>query len=255
MKRSFRDRFLTPKVARAMMSSSAILAVGAGAAAGILAGGPVGGLVGGVAAWMIRVGAAVPRNEAGPLIEPRTLTAPWRGYVERALAQRDRFWKAAERAGTGPLGTQLRVIAGRVDAGVEESWEVAQRGHALSGARAEVAVPEIAAQLRQTESFLSRGGVDADTASTYERTAEALRAQLASAQRMELIIAKADAQLRLLDARLSEAVTRVAELSARAGDVSELGSLGEDVDDVVLEMEALRQALEEASGASAAMPG
>ena len=255
MKRSLRDRFFTPKVARTMMSSSAILSVGAGAAAGVLAGGPIGGVVGGAAAWLIRVGAAVPRNEAGPLIDPRTLTAPWRGYVERALGQRDRFWRAAERAGTGPLGMQLRVIASRVDAGVEESWEVAQRGHALSSARAEVPVREIAGQLDQTQAFLTRGGLDADTRSTYERTAEALQAQLASAQRMETVIAKADAQLRLLDARLSEAVTRVSELSARAGDVSELGSLGADVDDVVVEMEALRQALEEAGGAAAGMPG
>ena len=236
------------------MSSSAILSAGSGAAAGILLGGPIGGVVGGLAGWLVRVGAAVPRNEAGPLIEPRALTTPWRGYVERALAQRDRFWKAAERAGSGPLGTQLRVIAARVDAGVEESWEVAQRGHTLSVARSEVPVREITGQLQQTEAFLGLPNLDAETRITYERTTEALRAQLDSAHRLESVIAKADAQLRLLDARLSEAVTRVAELSARAGDVSELGSLGADVDDVVLKMEALRQALEEAGGASTGLP-
>ena len=177
------------------------------------------------------------------------LSQPWRGYVERALAQRGRFWQVAERSGTGPLGQQLRLIAGRVDAGVGESWEVAQRGHALSQARGAVPVLDVQRQLDQTRQWLTNPGLDAETRVTYERTIEALEAQVASAKRMENVIGRADAQLRLLDARLGEAVARVAELSSGA-DTAALGSVGDDVEGVVTEMEALRQALEEVGSAS-----
>jgi hypothetical protein len=60
---AFRDRFLTPRVARAITSPSAIVATGAGAAAGILVGlGPVGAVALGAAALGARVLAAVPRS-------------------------------------------------------------------------------------------------------------------------------------------------------------------------------------------------
>jgi hypothetical protein len=52
----------------------------------------------------------------------------------------------------------------------------------------------------------------------------------------------------LLNARLDEAAARTIELSVQAHDVSELGGLGADVDEMVDEMEALRQAIEETGG-------
>jgi hypothetical protein len=57
-------------------------------------------------------------------------------------------------------------------------------------------------------------------------------------------------QLRLLDARLDEAVARAVELSL-SGDSGKLTGLDSDVDDLVAEMEALRQALEETGGGTA----
>src|SRR3546814_17865513 len=77
---------------------------------------------------------------------------------------------------------------------------------------------------------------------------EALRAQLATVERLEGVIGGADGRLRLLNARLDEAAARTIELSVRASDVSDLGGLGRDADDMVDEMEALRQAIEETSG-------
>ena len=73
--------------------------------------------------------------------------------------------------------------------------------------------------------------------------------QLASAQRLETTINDARDRLRLLDARMDEAVARAIELSVRGGDV-ELGGLGNDVDGLVGDMEALRQGLEEADRAA-----
>ena len=63
---------------------------------------------------------------------------------------------------------------------------------------------------------------------------------------MDAVVNDAQDRLRLLDARLDEAAARVVELSVEASDEGMLG-LSSDVDDVVTDMEALRQALEETS--------
>jgi hypothetical protein len=65
---------------------------------------------------------------------------------------------------------------------------------------------------------------------------------------MASVAQQARDQLRLLDARLDEAVTRAVELSLQTGDDADLTGLGSDVDNLVLDMEALRAALEETSG-------
>jgi hypothetical protein len=253
---SLRDRFLTPRVARAMTSPLGILLAGAGAAAGIVALGPVGGVVGAAVAWGGRVLAAVPRAPAGPDIQPRTLGQPWRSYVERAQASQRRFDAAVRRARAGPLADRLAQIGDRVGTGVEESWEVAQRGHSLAEARRQIDVDAIVGDLKTTRRVLDNPASGEPgrefNRETYARTAEALGAQLASARRLEDVITRADAELRLLDARLAEAVTRAIELSAHAGDANDLGRLGDDVDGVVSEMEALRQALDEAGRPSGA---
>ena len=69
---------------------------------------------------------------------------------------------------------------------------------------------------------------------------------------VERVIGDADGRLRLLNARLDEAAARTIELSVQAHDVTELGGLGDDVDEMVDEMEALRQAIEETGGGTAA---
>ena len=68
---------------------------------------------------------------------------------------------------------------------------------------------------------------------------------------MDEVILDTRDRLRLLNARLDEAVARAYELSVQASDVADLSGLGDDVDGLVLEMEALRQGLEEAGGQAA----
>ena len=70
-------------------------------------------------------------------------------------------------------------------------------------------------------------------------------------QRLDRVIDDAEGRLRLLNARLDEATARTIELSVQASDVEELGGLGQDVDAMVEEMEALRQAVEETGGGTA----
>src|SRR4051812_49532928 len=65
-KLSFRDRFFTPRVAKAITSPLGILLAGAGASIGILVGAPIAVAAGiGAAAWAARVGAAGARPAAG----------------------------------------------------------------------------------------------------------------------------------------------------------------------------------------------
>ncbi len=76
-----------------------------------------------------------------------------------------------------------------------------------------------------------------------------------SSDRMRAVSGDARDRLRLLDARLDELVARAVEVSVGSADS---GTLSGDVDEIVNDLEALRQALEEtdraADGSSVPMP-
>jgi hypothetical protein len=246
---SLRDRFFTPPVARATTSPLGIIALGAGASLGILAGaGVVGAAVLGVLAWAGRVAAAIPRAPADARIDPFTLAEPWRRYVTDALQARARFHEAVQSAREGPMRDRLREIEGRVDTGLDEVWRIARRGHALVDARRRVDPDAIRREIASAEANADQPWA---AGSTMDRTMESLHAQLATVERLERVIGDADSRLRLLNARLDEAAARTIELSVQAEDVAELGGLGDDVDQMVDEMEALRQAIEETGGGTA----
>jgi hypothetical protein len=240
-RRSFRDRFLTPPVARAIMSPSGILLAGAGASAAILVGLPIAAIVGvGAMAWAARVAVAIPKDSTGSEhIDPFALQDPWRTFVRSAQQARRKFDEAVHGARGGPMRERLTEIGGRLDDAVAECWRVARQGQALADAR----------------STLDTAGVQRELASldrsspSHSKTAEALQAQIASAQRLETTINDARDRLRLLDARMDEAVARAVELSVGGGD-ADLQGLGSDVDGLVGDMEALRQGLEETEQAS-----
>jgi hypothetical protein len=243
---SLRDRFFSPPVARAITSPSGILALGAGAALGILTGGGALAAVAlGVAAYAGRIGLAIPRAPQDERIDPFTLAEPWRHYVQDALQAHARFREAVDQARPGPTQDRLRQIDERVDTGVREVWRVARRGHELVDARRRLDPDSIRREIAATE-------VNADqpwaAGSSMKQTLDALHAQLATVERLERVIGDADGRLRLLNARLDEAAARTIELSVQATMASDLGGLGHDVDAMVDEMEALRQAIEETEG-------
>ncbi len=251
---SLRDRFFTPPVARAITSPTGILALGAGAALGIVSGGGViAAVVLGLLGFGGRIAAAIPRAPKDARIDPFTLAEPWRHFVTDALQARNRFHESVRSARQGPLQERLREIQDRVDTGVEEVWRIARRGHDLVDARRRVDPDTIRRDIAATEANASQPWA---SGSTLERTMQSLKAQLAAVERLERVIGDADSRLRLLNARLDEAAARTIELSVQANDVAELGGLGADVDQMVDEMEALRQAIEETGGGTAvAEPG
>lgn len=239
---ALRDRLLTRAVAEAMMSPSAIVLTGAGAAVGVLAGlGPIGAVVGGMVAWLARVAAAVPRGGSRPAIRPERLLDPWRRFVREAIEAEDRFKRTVRKTRAGPLRERLAAIGTQIERSVDECWAIAQRAQELTDARRSIEADRIAADLTALP----------PTASPAER--EALEAQLASARRLEAVVQDANDRLRVLDARLDEAVARAVELSVQAPDVTELEGVDALVGDVVLELEALRAALDESSSSASSI--
>lgn len=249
---SFRDRFFTPPVARAMMSPSGILLAGAGASVAIVAGlGPIGALVLAGVAWAGRVGYAVPRQAGDDRIDPFTLNEPWRRFVQTSLQAQSRFDQAVHNAERGPLRDRLAEIGDRVHDAVRESWRIARQGQVLADASGQIDMAGVQRQLAEVQ---ANSGESWAAGSSMQKTAAALEAQLASGQRLVRVTSEARDRLRLLNARLDEMVARAIELSVDASQVDELGGLGSDVDGLVDEMEALRLAMDETDSLGAPAP-
>lgn len=231
---AFRDRFFTRQVARTITSPSAILLAGAGTAAGILVGAPVVAAAAvGAAAYAARVALAIPRQPRSP-VDLSQLRDPWRTFVADAVDACNRYQRALATADPGPLRDRLGEVGRRLETGVEESWRIARRGMQLEGALGQLDDPD---DVRERLARARRGG--------DERIVASLEAQLESTRRIADVAAQARQRLQLLDARLDEAVARAVELAVSADDARAVSGLGTDVDAVVGDMEALRQALEE----------
>jgi hypothetical protein len=238
------------KTAEAVTAPSALLLAGAGTSVAILAGAAFPIALGvGALAWAVRVALGLPRKPKGPRIELARLTDPWQGYVRDAMQAQSRYGRAVASADAGPLRDRLGEIGARIDAGVFECYRVAQRGAALSGAIYNLDVDTARQELATATS--APGEAD----DTRRRTIEALQAQVDSGERVIRVEQDAKSRLGLLNARLDEAVARAVELSLRGDDVTQIGGLGSDVDQLVGEMESLRVALDEVSGAGAGSTG
>jgi hypothetical protein len=233
-RRSFRDRFFTPKVAQAIMSPGGIVLAGAGAAVAILAGAPLALAAGvGALAWGGRVLAAVGTNPASP--QPQALSEPWRHYAQSAQDAKRRFDQIVASVAEGPLRQRLADLSARLDEGVDESWRIAKRGHEIVAALGQIDTGAAAAELAELEAGGASGGPQA-------QTIESLHAQLAAADRLSTLAARSRDRLRLLDARFDELIARAVEVSVGSGDSD---VLGHDVDQLVSELESLRVAMEE----------
>jgi hypothetical protein len=253
---SFRDRVLTRRGARAIMSPVGVLG-GLVVAVGLaVAGLPVWvAALAGAGVWAANLVRLLPRGRRAERIDPFTLQEPWRRLVQGALQARSRFDEAIRRAPSGPLRDHLADVGARLQTAVDECWQVAKRGQALVRARRGIDVAAVDRELAD----LNAGGSTDDPA--VAPVYQALVAQRATAERLRGVIEQTERELRVLDARLDETVARALELSAQASVEASGGAgvagLDSDVDGVVTEMEALRQALDEAATAArgGALPG
>jgi hypothetical protein len=85
-------------------------------------------------------------------IDPFALTEPWRHHVARAVKARRRFDEAVAGVAPGPLRERLDDVGRRLEAAVEECWQVARRaqeveratrGVELAGRRQEVELARV----------------------------------------------------------------------------------------------------------------
>ena len=178
----------------------------------------------------------MPRDPRAERIDPFALADPWRASMRDALDAQRGFREAVGAMRPGPVRERLEGVGGRIDDGLAEAWRVARHGDALVAARRRIDTD--AARRELTEVAGGHG-------SAAQRTVEALEAQLASAARMDRAITEARDRLRLTNARLDEAVARAVELSVAGHTVDEASGLGDDVEVMVSDLEALRQGLEE----------
>ena len=174
------------------------------------------------------------RNPTTP--QPHALSEPWRGYAQSAQDAKRRFDQIVASVPDGPLRSRLATLSGRLDDGVDESWRIAKRGHEIVEARGQIDTTGAEAELAELEAAEGSGS------GSQAATIESLRAQLAAAERLSTLATRSRDRLRLLDARFDELIARAVEVSVGSGD-SEV--LGQDVDQLVSELESLRVAMEE----------
>jgi hypothetical protein len=82
-----------------------------------------------------------------------------------------------------------------------------------------------------------------------DQTESALAVRLQSGRRIQAAGQRATDRLRVVTAQLNEAVASAAEVSLGATDAITAGTLAANIDTVVVEIEALRKALEETQAA------
>ena len=234
-----------PVPVRAAVSPVAVGGAVVGALVGLVAGSglaPI--LVVAVLGWLVGVaGTVVIGRRDGRIlpeerIDPFAVGEPWRHFVRGAVTARNRFDHALRDARPGPLKDRLADIGTSVHAGVRECWEVAKQAQNVAGARKSLDVPTLRRRLASLE------GSDADT----EVAEGSIRAQLESAERLDAVLAEVTTKLQVLEAQLTEAVTRAIEVAALAGHDDELSGVGSSVDQIVDELESLRLALAESNG-------
>lgn len=234
---AFRDRFYTPQTARAILSWRILAGIGATAA--LLAFGvawPIATATG-VVVYAGSVVAAMPRGPRRPRIDPFTVQEPWRQFVHGAQSAATRLHQTVDGATEGPLRDRISAIVAKLDHGLDETWRIARRGH------------EIDETVRRLDPTALRSRLDSlqrrsreDGSEELATAIESVEGQLATTERLKQQSTRAANTLRLTQTRLDELVARAAEVTVGAGDTD---AYEHDVEDLVVELEALRLAVEE----------
>jgi hypothetical protein len=232
-----RDRFYTPQTARAILSWRILLGVGVGTVM-VLAGLPIGVGIGvGVALYAAAVAAAMPKPPRRPTIDPFMLGEPWRQLVQRSQASSRKLRATVDRTSEGPLRDTLRSIAEQLDRGIDEAWAVARRGDEIDDAIRRLDPTALRSRLAAAE----RKAADDPSPEAVAEVAS-LRRQLETTDRLREQSEAAAASLRLTQTQLDELVARASEVQVGTVDTD---AYRREVDDLVIRLEALHQAVEE----------
>ncbi len=166
-------------------------------------------------------------TDRGPSIDPFTVGDPWRRHVSTAQSLQRGYQELVGGTPDGPLRDRMRTVERQVRDAVAECYTIAKRGNDLDAMLRKLDPPAIRARLERA---------------TDEAAATSLTSQLATTDRIRAIRDDADAKLRVLTSRMGELLSAAAEVQVGADPTAELGSA---VDDVVIQLQALRQAVED----------
>jgi hypothetical protein len=233
----FRDRFFTPKTARAILSWRIL--VGAGVAVAMAVAGfatPLAVVIGAVV-YAGLVLAAMPGRTTRANIDAFTLSEPWRQLMQGAQGASRKLRETVAGIERGPLRDQLDSIVEQLEHGLRSAWQVAKRGDEIDDTVRRLDPTTLRSKLRTLEQRAS-----ADPNPENVAAAEAVRGQLESADRLKQQSEQTAASLRLTQAQMDALVARASEVRIGATDTV---MYAKEVDDLVLKLEALRQAVEE----------
>lgn len=233
----FRDRFFTPTTARAILSFRILVGVGVGA--GLAVAGlawPVAAALG-AGTYVALVMTAMPKGPRREAVDPFALSEPWRQIVQRAQGAGRCLRATLDDADDGPLAATLAGIADQLDRGLSEAWEIAKRGDEIDDAVRRLDPTALRSRLHT----LRQRAVNAPSAEA-DAAVESVERQIEAADRLKQQSDETAAALRLTQTQLDELVARASEVRLGAVDTD---TYRREVDDLVVRLEALHQAVEE----------
>lgn len=172
-------------------------------------------------------GASSGKDKRAARVDPFGVGEPWRRHVAAALSAQRRFATIVANMSPGPLRSRMADIGRQVDRGVDECWQIAKHGDQLDDTIRGLDGAGLRARLE-------RAGDDSMRSS--------IQSQLDSVERIRTARDLTDQRLHGLQTRLGELVSHAAEVSIGSDTTGELGSA---VDDVVVQLDALLQAVDE----------
>ncbi len=233
-----RDRFYTTKTAKAILSWRILLGAGVGVALGA-AGLAISAAIGiGLVLYAGSVAVAMPQGASRPAIDPFVLSEPWRQLIQGAQGSGRKLRETVGGTPAGPLKDTLQGIADQLERGLGEAWEVAKRGDEIDDAVRRLDPTALRSKLATLQQRASGGpSPEADSA------VQSVERQLASADRLKQQSKHTAASLRLTQTQLDELVARASEVRVGTFDTD---TYAKDVDELVIKLEALHQAVQEA---------
>jgi hypothetical protein len=173
-------------------------------------------------------------------LDPFSVGEPWRQFVQGAQRSASKLHATVENTSEGPLKTRMESIVARLDSGLQETWRIARRGDQIDDTVRQLDPVALESKLRSL-----RGRNESTPSADLEAAIESVESQIASTQRLKDESKRTADTLRLAQTRFDELVSRAAEVSIGAGDTD---TYEHDVDDLVVELESLRLAVEETNG-------
>lgn len=228
-----RDRLTPP----AIQSWRIVLAVGVGVAL-VVAGLPIGVAIAVAVAVLAAVVFTARRPTTGRApVDPFAVGEPWRQLVQRAQSSERKLRETVGQMNDGPLRDHLDAVTDRVARGVDEAWAIACRGDRIDDAIRRLDPTALRVRLEAAERHAAEHPSSDSTA-----TVESLRRQLDTAASLHRRSDATASSLRTAQAQLDELVARASEVQAGAVDTE---AYRREVDDLVIQLEALHQAIEE----------